>query len=492
MEPKRRILLAYLALTLLASGAGLYYFAAQLCATRIATRPLVAALGFAALACGLGAAAILRIARAAPHELAFLGARYVRIAFSAALVVFAIVLFGTQKEAESRLGAHLFGLMALHRLALLFPARLSAGIGAVGRHPALRGAELAVFNLCATIFLMEGAMRAYYLGSGQGFFRPQYETPFQRRLAAPLFGFAPNSLGYNDGEFERAKRPGIRRIAAIGDSFFVAPVPRPEGVIARLEALLAERGAGAEVYNFGILASNIDDYLFVLEREALSFSPDLVVVGIYVGNDLRISRVDTTFDYHSFALHRGINDIRRRVAALWLQHTGQFRDVTSEPAAAADLVLPVSTRERYLESIRRELAYFREDGSSAVRRAWFDSLRTLDRIVAVCREHRVPLAVVVQPSHPQVSRAMLEEGARSAGIDPDTLDVTVPQRRFAAFFAERGVPALDLLPAFERAARDHDPDGFYLNNDTHWSVSGNEVAARELVGFVAEQLSALR
>ena len=103
----------------------------------------------------------------------------------------------------------------------------------------------------------------------------------------------------------------------------------------------------------------------------------------------------------------------------------------------------------------------------------------------------VPLAVVVQPSHPQVSRAIREEGARSGGIDPATLDVAIPQRRFAAFFAERGVPALDLLPAFERAARDRDPDDFYLNNDTHWSVAGNEIAAREIAAFVADQLAAL-
>jgi hypothetical protein len=358
MEPKRRILLAHLALTLLAAGAGLYYFAAQLHATRIATGPLVAAIGFAALACGLGGAAIVRIARATPEELGFLGARYLRIAFSAALIVFTIVLFGTQKEAGARLGAHLFGLMALHRLALLFPARLSAALDAIGRRPVLRGAELAIFNLCATVFLTEGVLRAYYLGSGQGFFRPQYETPFKRKLTVSLFGSPPNSLGYNDDEFERARRPGIRRIAAIGDSFFVAPVPRPDGVIARVETLLAERGAHAEVYNFGILASDIDDYLFVLEHEALSFQPDLVLVGIYVGNDLRIARVKANLDHKAFALDRAVTDIRRRVAALWLQHTGEFRDVTSAPAAAADLELPVATRERYLQSIRREIAYF--------------------------------------------------------------------------------------------------------------------------------------
>ena len=87
---------------------------------------------------------------------------------------------------------------------------------------------------------------------------------------------------------------------------------------------------------------------------------------------------------------------------------------------------------------------------------------------------------------------MLEEGARSGKIDPATLDVAIPDRRLSAFFAEHGVPVLDLLPAFERAARDQDPDDFYLNNDTHWSVSGNEIAAREIAPFLAGQLSKVR
>ena len=156
--------------------------------------------------------------------------------------------------------------------------------------------------------------------------------------------------------------------------------------------------------------------------------------------------------------------------------------------AGPDLDAPITTRERYLETVRREIAFFSEDGSSKIARAWYDSLAGLAQIALLCRERGVPLAVVLSPSHPQVSRAVLEEGARSAGIDPAGLDVALPQRRLAAFFAERGVPALDLLPAFERAARERDPDGFYLINDTHWSVSGNEIAAHEIARFIADQV----
>ena len=306
MVLSRHILLAYLALTLPAAGAGLEHFVVQLRESRVATGPLIVAIGLAALVCALDVAAIARIARAAPEELAFLGARYLRIAFVAVVIVFTILLFGTRRESEARLGAHVFALMALHRIALLAPARLSAALAVIGRRPILRAAEVAIFNVCAMAFLAEGALRAYYAGSVLGFLSPQYETPLTRKLATDLFGTQHNSLGYNDDEFAIAKRPGITRIAAIGDSFFVAPVPRPQGVIARTEALLAERGTNAEVYNFGILASNIDDYLVVLEQEALAFHPDLVLLGVYVGNDLRISVANSTFNYRSFALHRAL------------------------------------------------------------------------------------------------------------------------------------------------------------------------------------------
>ncbi len=490
---KKRLLLGYLVLTLLPVGACLLHFAAELRATRIASGPLVAASGFAAVAFALGGAATARIARADARELGFLGARYLRIVFSAKLIAFAIVLFGTQREAPARLAAHLLAVTALHRLALLFPERLSAALAAIDRRPAQRAAELLVFNLCASAVLAEGALRAYYAGSGQGYFGDQREHPFTRKLVADLFGAAPNALGYNDEEFALAKRAGTRRVAAIGDSFFVAQVPRPQGVIARAEALLAATGTSAEVYNFGVVASNIDDYRLLIEDEALAFHPDLVLLGVYVGNDLRVSTASTAFDHRSYAIDRAFSDIRQRLAARRLERAGEFRDVTDPApggvAAAPDLEAPIATRERYLATVRRELAFFREPGGAAVARAWFDSLTGLARIIALCRDRGVPLAVVVSPSHPQVSRALLAEGARRAGLEPAALDVAIPQRRLSAFFAERGVPMLDLLPAFEHAARERDPDDFYLRNDTHWSVPGNEIAARELARFLADQLA---
>jgi len=88
--------------------------------------------------------------------------------------------------------------------------------------------------------------------------------------------------------------------------------------------------------------------------------------------------------------------------------------------------MPITTRERYLESVRRELAFFRDDGSTAVARAWFDSLAGLARIIALCRERGVPLAVVLSPSHVQVSSALLEEAPAARESTRPALDVTIP------------------------------------------------------------------
>jgi len=472
----------------LALAACAFHFGREIATTGIASGALLAAVGFAVLAFALGAAAIARIQRAGPRDLDFLGARYVRIVFSTVLIAFVIVLFGSQKEAAARMAAHLVAVAALNHLALLAPARLSTATAAIGRHRVLSAAEVLLFNVCATLVLAEGALRVYYTTTGGSFLGAQHENPFARKLVADLFGFRPNSLGYNDAEFSLQKRTGTLRVAAIGDSFFVSEVPRPQGVIARTGALLAASGIPVEVHNFGIVASDIDDYRIILEQEALAFAPDLVLLGVYVGNDLRISTVSRAFDHRFYAIDRALSDIRQRSAERRLVRDGAFRDVTRSETAEG---IPITTRDRYLESVRRELAFFREDASTAVARAWFDSLAGLAQIIALCREREVPIAVVLSPSHVQVSRALLEEGARSAGINAAELDVAIPQRRLTAFLAARGVPVLDLLPAFARAAREHDPDGFYLNNDTHWSVAGNEIAAQAVARFVADAVKGM-
>jgi hypothetical protein len=84
-----------------------------------------------------------------------------------------------------------------------------------------------------------------------------------------------------DRPFE--KPDGVRRIAILGDSMIAGLAVEEEDTLpGRLESML-ER---TEVMNFGVTASSPGQAL-VLHRELVSkFSPDAVVLGFFVGNDL--------------------------------------------------------------------------------------------------------------------------------------------------------------------------------------------------------------
>jgi hypothetical protein len=103
-------------------------------------------------------------------------------------------------------------------------------------------------------------------------------------------------------------------------------------------------------------------------------------------------------------------------------------------------------------------------------RAWAAAFGDLDRLVTLCRSHRIRLCLVVFPFAFQVAA----EG-----------DADDPQRRLLGFARQRGLPALDLLPVLRARAK---VDGLtaaeYFVDDDHPSLLGSLVVADVLAEFV--------
>src|SRR5262249_42589786 len=96
-------------------------------------------------------------------------------------------------------------------------------------------------------------------------------------------GLRGNALGYPGPDFRREKRPGVFRIAALGDSFAVGPaVPFSENYLTLLETALP----GVEVYNFGVSGAGPREYQEILQRDVWPYQPDLVLLSVFVGNDV--------------------------------------------------------------------------------------------------------------------------------------------------------------------------------------------------------------
>ena len=105
-------------------------------------------------------------------------------------------------------------------------------------------------------------------------------------------------------------------------------------------------------------------------------------------------------------------------------------------------------------------------------------LRTSEKAV----RYSVPIVFVLAPSIAQVQDAswnMIEK------YDPEImLQRNLPNQQLMAFAKEHNLTMLDLLPVLRQAAENGEP--LYNQFEQHWTVRGNEVAAKSILEFIPE------
>ena len=110
-----------------------------------------------------------------------------------------------------------------------------------------------------------------------------------------------NSKGLRGAEIDYPKPPGEYRILVVGDSFtFAEQVNQNETFSQRLEDRLNAEGGATHyrVLNAGSNGWATANEAVYLTKEGVRFSPDLVIVALYVGNDVsdNFRRVATVQD----------------------------------------------------------------------------------------------------------------------------------------------------------------------------------------------------
>jgi hypothetical protein len=327
--------------------------------------------------------------------------------------------------------------------------------------------ELVGFNLALTLVLAELALRAFASYTGTSWIVSQALDGYRLQPGYDYgHGLRGNRLGYPGREFRLDKRPGVDRIAALGDSFAVAPaVPFAENYLTLLEHRLPQ----TEVYNFGVSGAGPREYSLILNQHILAFRPDLVLVSVFVGNDIT----------EELATPRSL-DLRQHALYLLLARGGRllqerWRQSPGDPVSGSDrLTAGRLSAETFREVEARRLAVCLKDPPQGLEKKWARALAYLDRIIRECRRRELPVAFVLIPDEFQVNRAVLAEALRAGGLQADAVDLRLPQCRLLAFFAERGVPCLDLWAAFARVPETYAP------RDTHWNIRGNRLAAEQL------------
>ncbi|MDP3938859.1 MAG: GDSL-type esterase/lipase family protein [Deltaproteobacteria bacterium] len=287
---------------------------------------------------------------------------------------------------------------------------------------------------------------------------------------------------------EEAPQP---RILALGDSFtFGYGVEAEESWPARLEARLRATGFPvAEVINAGVVAYAPDQELDLLRELLPRVRPDLVIVGLYIGNDPA-----------EVLLHRSAPPMQVSPEGALLEnptdgdlHPGFVRGWLAAHSRLYALARVRSHRLLVALGLREAPAHFHAGyflDALGYTDAYSENWSVLEGIVTeMARESRsagAKFLLAVIPMDVQVSDRYWKHYRRLGfTLLPALLSDDLPQARVRAFAARAGIMTLDLLPVL-RAHRD---GPLLFSRNPHWTPAGQEEAATALAPAVRILLS---
>jgi lysophospholipase L1-like esterase len=318
--------------------------------------------------------------------------------------------------------------------------------------------------------------------------------------------FRVNSRGLRGPERPYEKRPGARRVLALGDSFVEAfMVPDAQTVTARLEEALAGRGCAAEVINGGSAAYSTDqEYLFYRE-EGRRYAPDVVVLFVY-HNDIPYLVLD---DYLGVPKPR--LDFAAQPPSLVTQPVPADTPApVPSPAAAA----PAGTHSYLLEFVKDrlertsastynrlaawglweplrklpmndELRLFRVPELGHLRPAWSAFTWTVETLARAVAKDGGRLVIAYVPSRMEVSEGTWELSQARYDLDPAVFDRTAVASRIRYIADRLRIPMVDLTAPLAGADNTWRPA--YYPTDSHWNARGQEVAGQAVAGFLIER-----
>lgn len=352
-----------------------------------------------------------------------------------------------------------------------------------------------------------------------------------------------NREGLRDVEHSKRKPPGTFRIAVLGDSFTEANVVGVQQTfwwVARehLEhcPALAAYPGGVEVINFGVSAYGPTQELVVLRKRVWAYSPDLVLLAFYPGNDvtdtwpslnggrqrpyfyLRNGQLvpDNSFRHSSSYLSRQ-RWYYRFYASLSshlrvLQLANYFRDVFhsgriggrlrglfarpsqfSIDAESPSNASSVATHHRSSMGGENFTSTTIEADSPG---AWHEAWRTVDAILTAmhreCVQHKATFVVVVLSAPEQVypDRTARLSYQQQWGIE----DLFRIGEKLAAIGDREGFAVLDLGPPLQQYADTnhvylHGFPKFGITGYGHWNASGHQAAGMLIARKLCQMLS---
>ncbi|HMC55906.1 MAG TPA: hypothetical protein VKH19_12075 [Gemmatimonadaceae bacterium] len=314
-------------------------------------------------------------------------------------------------------------------------------------------------------------------------------------------------------------------VLILGDSF-MAPLKGADIADYLYDSLSVH---GVRIRNSAVAGTGPVEYLQSLRREAPLHHPQIVLLSYYVGNDLLNvgcggnlnERLLPTRPLRAWQRLYVVQFVAERLRAVFPGRAFLQMDMLSLPPGALwaiDAVTRFARKARvapqsvdyeamkkagipaeHIEAARAGTEnpwivslgaiypdYFRDEllmRSECAQRAWSDTKRVLDLILAGAARIDATVLPVVFPHTLQVSSAHLAlYRAWKLNIDDEMLHTDRPQQLLREYFESRGLEPLDLLDVFRSRK-----DMLYWERDEHMNAVGQKLSAALIAAAILDR-----
>jgi lysophospholipase L1-like esterase len=385
---------------------------------------------------------------------------------------------------------------------------------------------LAVASVIFTLLLLEILARTTHLGTG-GFWEP-YPLYGWRNIPGAsgwesCYGECAvhveiNSKGLRNRETTYQKPSGMRRILFLGDSMTAAmQVPLDETFAQVLEQRLnsAEGHRKWEVINAAVNAFGTDNELLFYRLEASKYQPDLVILGIYLANDVYnndpvleqmiggaahkpyfeltasgdlvlknfpVQNTDSFFIRLGSFFKRNFQLPRFLAQTLNLRHQvpeslrSLVELVGGHRGASAPATDNNSSNQANPKESSHRIDICTNQYAPQIAEAWAITKALLREVRAEVEASGAKFAVLAIPASPQLTPP---DDGKSWYCDQ-------PNYELSQFLDAEGIPYLDLLEPFRYDMLERGVP-LYFERDFHMNVNGHQIAGDLLAQFAREQ-----
>ena len=299
----------------------------------------------------------------------------------------------------------------------------------------------------------------------------QYSNKFGHNITT-------NSEGMRDREHSASKASGVFRILLLGDSFMEANQVKLEDAFSTLLAdqLTQSARRPIEVINASVSGWGTDDQLTYLVRHGYRFSPDLVLVGVTLHNDVQDNQRQRFHSYVDGRLQeKRVNQLPATDFVIL-----QVKEILASHSHLYQVLLKVKStswvRNEQEKLNSHVLGLLEKKQNSSIQQGWGLTRLLFREMKKMSAEMGAPVVVFLIPLRLQVSEQSLRSFLEAHDIVSDQIVLDRPQRDMTQIGSDEGIEVIDLLAEFRRSEK-NSPDQLYLAVDGHWTAAGHRLAS---------------